>query len=73
MGLHNSWVLGDASTDRIWEETWRVLALLAFCIFINYVDRGNLSIAVPLLKELGYERYLSQQISEEELPAALDK
>jgi MFS transporter, ACS family, D-galactonate transporter len=32
----------------------RVLALLALSVFINYVDRGNLSIAAPLLKdELG--------------------
>ena len=31
-----------------------VLVLLAFCFLINYVDRGNLSIAAPLLKdELG--------------------
>src|SRR5438034_11847577 len=31
-----------------------VLVLLAICILINYVDRGNLSIAAPLLKdELG--------------------
>jgi MFS transporter, ACS family, D-galactonate transporter len=31
-----------------------VLLLLAFSVFINYVDRGNLSIAAPLLKdELG--------------------
>src|SRR4030095_6969843 len=30
------------------------LILLAICILINYVDRGNLSIAAPLLKnELG--------------------
>src|SRR6266513_3772318 len=30
------------------------LILLAICISINYVDRGNLSIAAPLLKdELG--------------------
>src|SRR5438876_5146104 len=27
------------------------LILLAFCILINYVDRGNLSIAAPLLKD----------------------
>jgi MFS transporter, ACS family, D-galactonate transporter len=32
----------------------RVLALLAISVFINYVDRGNLSTAAPLLKdELG--------------------
>jgi MFS transporter, ACS family, D-galactonate transporter len=31
-----------------------VLVLLAFSVFINYVDRGNLSIAAPMLKdELG--------------------
>ena len=31
-----------------------VLALLAICLLINYVDRGNLSIVAPLLKdELG--------------------
>jgi sugar phosphate permease len=32
----------------------RILALLAVSVFINYIDRGNLSIAAPLLKdELG--------------------
>ena len=32
----------------------RILFLLAFSVFINYVDRGNLSIAAPLIKdELG--------------------
>ncbi|HZP33666.1 MAG TPA: MFS transporter [Candidatus Acidoferrales bacterium] len=30
--------------------SWRVLILLGFSIFINYVDRGNLSIAAPLIK-----------------------
>src|SRR6266481_6353514 len=30
------------------------LALLAFSVFINYLDRGNLSVAAPMLKdELG--------------------
>src|ERR1700720_4158226 len=28
-----------------------VLALLVFSAFINYIDRGNLSIAAPLLKD----------------------
>ena len=28
-----------------------VLVLLAICALINYVDRGNLSIATPLLKD----------------------
>jgi ACS family D-galactonate transporter-like MFS transporter len=28
-----------------------VLVLLAFSVFINYVDRGNLSIAAPMLKD----------------------
>lgn len=32
---------------------WRVLILLVISVFVNYVDRGNLSIAAPLLtKEL---------------------
>ncbi len=31
-----------------------VLGLLVFSVFINYIDRGNLSIAAPMLKdELG--------------------
>jgi ACS family D-galactonate transporter-like MFS transporter len=29
---------------------WRVLALLGISVFINYIDRSNLSIAAPLLK-----------------------
>jgi MFS transporter, ACS family, D-galactonate transporter len=29
----------------------RTLCLLAISILINYIDRGNLSIAAPLLKE----------------------
>src|ERR1035438_6952358 len=29
---------------------WIVLILLAISVFINYVDRGNLSIAAPMLK-----------------------
>lgn len=31
--------------------SWRVLILLALSLFINYVDRGNLSIAAPLIKD----------------------
>jgi MFS family permease len=35
-------------------KEWRILALLVASIFINYVDRSNLSIAAPLLQsELG--------------------
>ena len=30
---------------------WIVLVLLSLSVFINYVDRGNLSIAAPLLKD----------------------
>ena len=29
----------------------RVLALLFLSVFINYIDRSNLSIAAPLLKD----------------------
>ena len=42
---------GDSQSLRAFAP---VLILLAICILINYVDRGNLSIAAPLLKdELG--------------------
>jgi MFS transporter, ACS family, D-galactonate transporter len=30
---------------------WRVLVLLVLSVAINYIDRGNLSIAAPLLKD----------------------
>ena len=36
--------------QRLPLASWRFLALLAFSVFINYVDRGNLSVAAPLLK-----------------------
>jgi MFS transporter, ACS family, D-galactonate transporter len=36
------------AADGIWRS--RVLFLLALSVFINYLDRGNLSIAAPLLK-----------------------
>ena len=36
--------------ERLPVASWRVLALLAFSVFINFVDRGNLSIAASLLK-----------------------
>src|ERR1039457_2277268 len=43
-----------ASQTRIPGPLWRVLVLLVLSVAINYVDRGNLSIAAPLLKdELG--------------------
>lgn len=31
--------------------SWRVLILLGFAIFINFVDRGNLSVAAPFVKD----------------------
>jgi len=37
--------------EKLSPASWRVLALLAFSIFIAFVDRGNLSIAAPLLKD----------------------
>jgi MFS transporter, ACS family, D-galactonate transporter len=40
--------------DRLSVPLRRVLFLLTLSIFINYIDRGNLSVAAPLLKnELG--------------------
>ena len=46
----------DSMTDakKLQKALRYVLALLAFSVFINYIDRGNLSIAAPMLKdELG--------------------
>jgi ACS family D-galactonate transporter-like MFS transporter len=46
----------DSMTDakKLPRELRYLLALLAFSVFINYIDRGNLSIAAPMLKdELG--------------------
>ncbi len=35
--------------NRLSIVQWRVLLLLMFSVFINYIDRGNLSVAAPLL------------------------
>jgi MFS transporter, ACS family, D-galactonate transporter len=44
----------ELQRKRIPGSLWIVLGLLAVSVFINYVDRGNLSIAAPMLKdELG--------------------
>lgn len=37
--------------DRISFASWRVLILLGIAIFINFVDRGNLSIAAPFVRD----------------------
>ena len=42
---------GTASHQHLSGKTLGLLFLLALSVFINYVDRGNLSIAAPLLKE----------------------
>jgi len=47
-------VPGRATKRRLSQAEWIILALLVASVFINYVDRGNLSIAAPLLeKEIG--------------------
>jgi MFS transporter, ACS family, D-galactonate transporter len=44
----------DSTEKKLPKGLRYVLALLAFSVFINYIDRGNLSIAAPMLKdELG--------------------
>jgi len=37
--------------DRLARPITRVIALLALSVLINYIDRGNLSIAASLLKD----------------------
>jgi ACS family D-galactonate transporter-like MFS transporter len=43
--------LTDSHRSRIPASLWVVLALLGLSVFINYLDRGNLSIAAPMLKD----------------------
>ena len=43
--------LSQARAARFSPELARVAVLLAFSIFINYIDRGALSIAAPILKD----------------------
>src|SRR5881227_2111418 len=43
---------GAVGTGRTMSRSeWILLALLIASIFINYIDRGNLSIAAPLLEK----------------------
>jgi sugar phosphate permease len=42
---------GMADKSRELRAFAAALVLLAICALINYVDRGNLSIAAPLLKD----------------------
>jgi len=44
-------VASTASTSRLSPELSRLAILLALSIFINYIDRGNLAIAAPLIKD----------------------
>jgi len=47
-----------AVTSRLSPELTRLAVLLALSIFINYIDRGNLALAAPLIKdELGLSFY----------------
>src|SRR3981189_1251152 len=46
--------LPTSSTQKISPSLVRVLVLLGLSVFINYIDRANLSVAAPLVKnELG--------------------
>jgi MFS family permease len=44
-------VTSSTSTSQLSPELSRLAILLALSIFINYVDRGNLAIAAPLIKD----------------------
>ncbi len=47
-----------APTSRLSPELTRLAVLLALSIFINYIDRGNLALAAPLIKDdLGLSFY----------------
>ena len=44
-------VASTTSASRLSPELSRLAFLLALSIFINYIDRGNLAIAAPLIKD----------------------
>src|ERR1700719_4194748 len=44
-------VTSTASPSHLSPELSRLAILLALSIFINYIDRGNLAIAAPLIKD----------------------
>ena len=44
-------VAHGAAPAKLSRALWVVLFLLVFSVFINYIDRGNLSIAAPMLKD----------------------
>ncbi len=41
----------DSHHQPLTVPQWRVLILLGFSVFISYIDRSNLSIAAPMLKD----------------------
>jgi MFS transporter, ACS family, D-galactonate transporter len=41
----------DAKPKRMSRHDWTVVVLLVFSVVINYVDRSNLSLAVPILEK----------------------
>jgi ACS family D-galactonate transporter-like MFS transporter len=46
---------GVMNVQRLSPAQWRLLALLTLSVIINFIDRGNLSTAAPMLKdELGF-------------------
>jgi hypothetical protein len=45
------WILLEAPDRRSGGTLLRVFSLLFLSVLINYVDRGNLSVAAPLLKD----------------------
>jgi ACS family D-galactonate transporter-like MFS transporter len=54
LGGTSAAVANALERERLSTPLRRILILLALSIFVNYVDRGNLSIAAPLIKnELG--------------------
>ncbi|MCU1241393.1 MAG: major facilitator superfamily 1 [Candidatus Acidoferrum typicum] len=58
MALPSNAIAAAEPVSRFSPELSRIAVLLALSIFINYIDRGNLAIAAPLLQdELGLSPY----------------
>ena len=45
----------ESTQQRVTPAQWRILILLVISVWINYMDRANLSVAAPELRGLALE------------------
>lgn len=61
--------LGTPTESSLPPRVAALVVLLAISVFINYVDRGNLSIAAPMLNDVGGRDPRSAQLPKCEVPS----